>query len=310
MRVSTRRDHQGRDTFGSVAAAVIFTILALLTHWDFFWWVAGFFWVCLFISFKGLSVGLLAAIFTILALSTHWIFWWLAGLCWVLHFIGLWARHKIASRDNDHKSSNAEDPEVSAKRRIQARASTVQENIDRLSKQAVQAFKVGREDLARLAQQRKQAAMIELQSLEDQLSGMEEVAKEEPKIFTILPLGRHSVTVRVTGYKGLFSSFGKNFSVGMVEGFEKGHNLVSGREWRKKRASRNSSEGDQRYFCLKQGCGRELSDGEAFCIACGSPRARALTDSEFLVCGSCHQELAQGAKFCLACGTQVLRRHY
>ena len=247
MRVGTRRDHQGAATFICVAAAVIFTIIALLTHWAFFWWVAGFFWVCLFISFKGLSVGLLAAIFTILALSTHWMFWWLAGLCWVLHFIGLWAQHKIASRDNDHKSSNAEDPEV---------------------------------------------------------------GEEEPKIFTILPLGRHSVTVRVTGYKGFFSSFGKNFSVGMVEGFKKGHNLVSGREWRKKRASRNSSEGEQRYFCLKQGCGRELSDGEAFCIACGSPRARRLTDSEFLVCGSCHQELAQGAKFCLACGAQVLRRHY
>ena len=62
---------------------------------------------------------------------------------------------------------------VAAKRRIQQQASTVQANVDRLGEQAGQALNAGREDLARLALQRKQAAMIELQGLDEQLAGME-----------------------------------------------------------------------------------------------------------------------------------------
>ena len=49
---------------------------------------------------------------------------------------------------------------VAAKRRIQQQASTVQANVERLGEQAGQALNAGREDLARLALQRKQAAMI------------------------------------------------------------------------------------------------------------------------------------------------------
>jgi phage shock protein A len=62
---------------------------------------------------------------------------------------------------------------VAAKRRIQQQASTVQANVDRLGEQAGQALNAGREDLARLALQRKQAATIELQGLDEQIAGME-----------------------------------------------------------------------------------------------------------------------------------------
>jgi phage shock protein A len=62
---------------------------------------------------------------------------------------------------------------VAAKRRIQQQASTVQGNISRLENQAGQALAAGREDLARMALQRKQAAIIELQGLDEQIAGME-----------------------------------------------------------------------------------------------------------------------------------------
>lgn len=63
---------------------------------------------------------------------------------------------------------------VAAKRRIQQQAATVQANISRLGSQAGQALEAGREDLARMALQRKQAATIELQGLDEQIAGMEQ----------------------------------------------------------------------------------------------------------------------------------------
>ena len=62
---------------------------------------------------------------------------------------------------------------VSAKRRIQQQAVTVQANIEKLEAQAKQALEADREDLARLALQRKQAATVELQGLDEQIAGME-----------------------------------------------------------------------------------------------------------------------------------------
>ena len=62
---------------------------------------------------------------------------------------------------------------VAAKRRIQQQATRVQENITRLDQQAERAIDSGREDLARLALQRKQSALVELQGLDDQIAGME-----------------------------------------------------------------------------------------------------------------------------------------
>jgi phage shock protein A len=62
---------------------------------------------------------------------------------------------------------------VAAKRQIQQQASKVQESISRLDMQARQALEAGREDLARLALQRKQTSLLELQGLDEQISGME-----------------------------------------------------------------------------------------------------------------------------------------
>ena len=62
---------------------------------------------------------------------------------------------------------------VSAKHRIQQQATKVQENITKLDQQARQAIDVDREDLAVLALQRKQTAVIELQGLDEQIAGME-----------------------------------------------------------------------------------------------------------------------------------------
>ncbi len=63
---------------------------------------------------------------------------------------------------------------VAAKRQIQQQASKVQDNITRLEQQARQAVDAGREDLARLALQRKQTAALELQGLDEQIAGLEQ----------------------------------------------------------------------------------------------------------------------------------------
>ena len=70
---------------------------------------------------------------------------------------------------------------VAAKRRIPQQAAKVQENVTRLDAQARQALEVNREDLARLALQRKQASLIELQGLDEQIAGMEQ---EQEKLTT------------------------------------------------------------------------------------------------------------------------------
>ena len=70
---------------------------------------------------------------------------------------------------------------VTAKRRIQQQAAKVRENIERLDRQARQSLEADREDLARLALQRKQNALIELQGLDEQIEGMEQ---EQQKLTT------------------------------------------------------------------------------------------------------------------------------
>ena len=62
---------------------------------------------------------------------------------------------------------------VAAKRQIQSQADKVRSNVTRLEQQAEQAVDAGREDLALLALERKQAALLELQGLEEQIAGME-----------------------------------------------------------------------------------------------------------------------------------------
>ena len=62
---------------------------------------------------------------------------------------------------------------VTTKRRIEQQASKVRENISMLDNQASQALNASREDLARVALQRKQASLIELEGLDEQISNLE-----------------------------------------------------------------------------------------------------------------------------------------
>ena len=62
---------------------------------------------------------------------------------------------------------------VTAKRRLELQANKVKENISTLEKQAGQALSAGREDLARMALQRKQAAVLELEGMDAQVSNLE-----------------------------------------------------------------------------------------------------------------------------------------
>jgi phage shock protein A len=62
---------------------------------------------------------------------------------------------------------------VTTKRRLELQASKVSETIGKLEEQARQAMAAGREDLARLALQRKQAAHYELDGLDQQVANLE-----------------------------------------------------------------------------------------------------------------------------------------
>ena len=62
---------------------------------------------------------------------------------------------------------------VTTKRRLQLQAEKVRANISTVENQARQALGAGREDLARLALQRKQAAVIELDGLDQQVENLE-----------------------------------------------------------------------------------------------------------------------------------------
>jgi phage shock protein A len=62
---------------------------------------------------------------------------------------------------------------VTTKRKLEIQASKVQANVSKLDSQAKQAIGVGRDDLARIAIERKQAAISELEGLGQQISGLE-----------------------------------------------------------------------------------------------------------------------------------------
>ena len=62
---------------------------------------------------------------------------------------------------------------VTTKRRLEQQAAKVQESVAKLDTQARQSMEVGREDLARLALQRKQTALVELEGLDDQIAALE-----------------------------------------------------------------------------------------------------------------------------------------
>ena len=62
---------------------------------------------------------------------------------------------------------------VTAKRRLELQAKKAQDNIAKLDTQARQALGMDREDLARVALERKQATIAELEGLDQQIAGLE-----------------------------------------------------------------------------------------------------------------------------------------
>ena len=62
---------------------------------------------------------------------------------------------------------------VTSKRRLELQASKVQQNISKLDSQARQALEAGREDLTRIALERKQTSVLELQGMDQQIAGLE-----------------------------------------------------------------------------------------------------------------------------------------
>ncbi len=62
---------------------------------------------------------------------------------------------------------------TTSRRRLQLQAGKVQEKIPRLEEQARRALEAGREDLAVIALQRKQAALLEMEGLEGQIADIE-----------------------------------------------------------------------------------------------------------------------------------------
>jgi phage shock protein A len=63
---------------------------------------------------------------------------------------------------------------VTSKRRLELQAQQVRDSVNRLEQQAGEAVRAGRDDLARMALQRKQLAVQQLQGLEEQLRGLEQ----------------------------------------------------------------------------------------------------------------------------------------
>ena len=63
---------------------------------------------------------------------------------------------------------------VTSKRRLQLQAERARQNLTKLDAQARQALEAGREDLARIALQRKQAILYEIEGLDSQIAGMEQ----------------------------------------------------------------------------------------------------------------------------------------
>ena len=62
---------------------------------------------------------------------------------------------------------------VTAKRRLEIQAKKAQDNLAKLDTQARKALEMGREDLARLALEKKEATITELDSLDQQIAGLE-----------------------------------------------------------------------------------------------------------------------------------------
>jgi phage shock protein A len=68
---------------------------------------------------------------------------------------------------------------TTSKKRLELQKAKLEQNIKKLSEQAREALKIGREDLARLALERKKQLELELESLNQQIEGLQ---KEQDKL--------------------------------------------------------------------------------------------------------------------------------
>ncbi len=83
---------------------------------------------------------------------------------------------------------------VTSKKRLELQAARLQENVNRLDSQARQAVAAGRDDLAKLALQRKQLAGTQLASLQTQI---DDLAKEQEKLAT----AEQRLTVKIETFR-------------------------------------------------------------------------------------------------------------
>jgi len=83
---------------------------------------------------------------------------------------------------------------VTARRRLEFQAERVRQDIARLEEQARQALALGREDLARLALQRKQVALQQLQGLDQEIARLE--AEQER-----LAMAEQRLTAKVEAFR-------------------------------------------------------------------------------------------------------------
>jgi phage shock protein A len=83
---------------------------------------------------------------------------------------------------------------VTAKRRLEYQAERARGEIPKVEEQARQAMSMGREDLARLALQRKQTAVMQLENLEAQVASLEQ---EQERI----TLAERRLSAKVTAFR-------------------------------------------------------------------------------------------------------------
>ena len=83
---------------------------------------------------------------------------------------------------------------ATAKRRLDYQAQRVRDDVPKVEEQAQQALSLGREDLARIALQKKQTALIQLQGLETQIAELEQEQER-------LSQGEDRLKAKVTAFR-------------------------------------------------------------------------------------------------------------
>lgn len=95
---------------------------------------------------------------------------------------------------------------VTSRRRLELQAGKLRDNVEKLDEQARQALQADREDLARLALQRKNAAMMQLTDLEQQIESLETEQQKLQQAETRLALKVESFRTRKETIKAQYSA--------------------------------------------------------------------------------------------------------